>query len=76
MHYLRSMQRSRRPVPPYIRNLIPSEFKKGQFDITWDGIIYTMPLDLAQSLANYFKQEHKQGVAVAEWLAQLPTRTP
>lgn len=67
------MQRSRRTVPPYIRNLIPSPSKKGMFDITWHGITYTMPLELAQQLSRYFQSEHsRQQVSVAGWLRQLP----
>lgn len=66
------MQRNKRTIPPYIRNLTPSQHKKGMFDITWDDITYTMPLELANSLANYFKTFYKQQVSVASWLEQLP----
>lgn len=66
------MMRSRKTIPPYIRNLIPSVYKAGQFDITWNGIVYTMPLALAQKLADYFKTVPEKEVSVDSWLHTLP----
>ncbi|BAV06111.1 hypothetical protein SAMN05421788_106172 [Filimonas lacunae] len=66
------MNRSRKTIPPYIRNLAPSISKPGLFDITWEGITYTMPLALAMKLAEYFKDVRNKEVSVSHWRQQLP----
>lgn len=64
--------RTRKAIPPYIRNLVPSIYIKGMFDITWDAIVYTMPLELANELSAYFKNSSNREVSVAHWYQQLP----
>lgn len=65
------MPRSRRPLVPYIRNLIPSPGNGGQFEIIWEGITNTLPAALVASLANYFKSADENTVPVASWFHGL-----
>lgn len=66
------MIRSRRPIPPYIRNLTPSGTKGGMYDITWDGITYTMPLELSQHLAGWFKNfAGNDEPSLTQWFDEL-----
>ncbi len=62
---------SRKVIPPYIRNLEPSKFKTGWFDISWDGIIYTLSKEKANDLADYFKLQHRNNPSVREWYERL-----
>jgi hypothetical protein len=66
------MIRSRRPIPPYIRNLTPSGIKNGMYDITWDGITYTMPLELSKNLAYWFKDfANNSEPSLTQWYEAL-----
>jgi hypothetical protein len=65
----------RKTTPPYIRNLLPSAQHKGMFDFTWNGITYTMPLETAMALAEYFRSVGRQTPDVEAWFDALPEQT-
>jgi hypothetical protein len=45
------------------------------YDITWDGITYTMPQELTSDLASYFKNAPEETASVEEWYKALPPDT-
>lgn len=62
----------RKTTPPYIRNLLPSAKQKGMFDFTWNGITYTMQLQTALLLADYFRSLGQGTPDVEAWFDALP----